>query len=206
MDKLKTIAILFVLTALIQFNYGKSLRKKADFLAFSKDNRYAFFKVLNGNKLSAYIIYDMKREKIARLYNTKTGFERWQSFIAKTPTLRGIKSKTYKGYSVEVKYTKRVFEGKQMPGSGSGMYFDLNKENAVLKQKKCVFYLVFDSKNVYKKTPLFSSAFSSYAAMPDFDFKVWWGENLRSVAVAVIWKIRAYAYYETRYKVFALSW
>ncbi len=188
---------------------GKTSAQTADFVAFSINNRYAFFRVINPaseNQPIKYLIFDMKKERVIQEYKTKRNMEYWNRYFGNLSKVIGIKRKQYKGYSVQMQCKETVYKGEEKPGMGTDRVFDWNKAPAVFHRKKCTLYLVYNKYGYFKKTPLFEHSLSSYTAMPTVTHYVWWAPHLKAVAVVLIWNVKSYGHSNFHYKVFALSW
>jgi hypothetical protein len=76
-----------------------------DFLCFSKDLRYAYFKTTDLSKeiFIKYGIFDTVKRKLLYEYKTGSELKKWNRYFISASKEKGIETHSYKGYSVKMR-------------------------------------------------------------------------------------------------------
>ena len=190
----KRIYIIFLFFLISAFLYSGSRNKGlCDFICFSSDLKYAFFKTAypSGRDFIKYSIFDTVKRKLLYEYKTKNELLKWNSYFRGVLKQKGIMAKTYKGYGVNI--VSRLNGVREEGGR-------------VLYNNTYTLNLEYKDSNVYKRLRVFEIAISSYQKAALFRYRVYWAKNARAFAVCMFFENDIYANYKTSSFFYALSW
>jgi len=147
-----SILLLFVFLA---NTFTVSLPEKLEFLGFSLDNKWAFFRGIKPeNSISplSYFLYDTKKRVIHAEFKNPSGLVIWNRYYNPSQIEQGIETRSYQGYSVTLETQTEILGERQSGVSGNTENIPQNRK---LYVRKCIFNLEYHRYNVYKRIRLF---------------------------------------------------
>jgi hypothetical protein len=164
-----------------------------DFLCFSKDLRYAYFKTTDLSKeiFIKYGIFDTVKRKLLYEYKTGSELKKWNRYFISASKEKGIETHSYKGYSVKI----------------ASRYNAVNEAGARrLFNNEYTISLEYKNDNVYKRIRVLVLNVSSFERKAILNYRVYFSKSARAFALSLLFTNDVYAGYKTSQFFYALSW
>lgn len=196
------------LLVLFSNSYSNNMAQEWEFIGFSHDKRWGFFRGLSVNNFSvplSYMIYDMRKNKIANLYRTPEDIRIWKQYYNPSLIIPGVETRSFRGYSVVMERKTEAVNERNYPVSGStAPAIAVFTRKTVIQH--CIFYLEYHQYNAYKRLRLFEYSVSQNERPASLRYRVWWDKSARAFTLIILSSDKMVSPRVVKSFVYGLSW